>query len=312
MFQPFMNTNYTFLLSLAVIAIGYLFKMIGILNAKHGKSLATIIINVTLPALILKTLSTIALDFSLVLMPLICVAFNVVIAGLAFLLFRKRINQERGVAMLCSTGFNIGLFAYPLIEALFHQAGLKQIAMFDLGNAFIVFGLSYLLGYQYSAKNQSGKFSLKKAALLLLKSVPFMSYILAITLNLTRIAIPKPALDVLAILAQANMGMALLVLGLTLNFQFDKSHWRLILSIVGLRYACGLVVGAILLWLLPYPITYKIILLFALNLPVGLSSIPFAAELGYDECIAGTVANITIIISFVFMWSVLLGFPGSG
>ena len=214
------SVNYTFFLSLAVIAIGYVFKISGILNDQHGKSLSTIIINVTLPALILKTLSTIELDFSLMLMPLFCLLFNLLTASLAYPLFKGRENRERGVAMLTSVGFNVGLFAYPLVEALFGSKGLKQVAMFDFGNAFVVFGLSYLLGYTFSARRREGKLSVKTAALLLLKSVPFMSYILAIILNLTRLAIPQPVQDILDIVARANTAMALLVLGLTLNFKF--------------------------------------------------------------------------------------------
>ena len=41
--------------------------------------------------------------------------------------------------MMIVPGFNIGLFAYPLVEGIWGQEGIKYFGMFDMGNAFIVF-----------------------------------------------------------------------------------------------------------------------------------------------------------------------------
>ncbi len=163
--------NYTFILSAAVIATGYLFKLIGILSEDHGKALSKVIINVTLPALILTTISTIDLDFSMAVAPAIGLVFAFAVTALSFFIFRNYGIRERGVARMTSVGFNIGLFAYPIIEGLFGKAGLSTVAMFDFGNAFIVFGLCYLLGYIHSEKRGENAIGPKSIILLFLKSV---------------------------------------------------------------------------------------------------------------------------------------------
>ena len=296
------NFNYTFLLSAAVIGTGYLFKVLGILTEDHGKSLSKIIINVTLPALILTTISKIELDFSLAVAPVIGVLFALLVSGVSAVVFRSYGTAEKGVARMTSVGFNIGLFAYPIIEELFGTPGLSTVAMLDFGNAFIVFGLCYLLGFMHSEKRGNTPLEAKHILLLFLKSVPFMSYIIAVLINISGFAIPGAVDDFLGIFAKANTGMALIVLGLTLNFRFDKSHWGLIFKVIGLRYAAGLAAGLLLYVFLPYSAMYRTVILFGLLLPVAMSVIPYSVEFDLDVRISSTIANFTMILSFFFMW----------
>lgn len=53
------DVNYVFLLSLTVIIIGYLLKKLNVISEENGKSIARVVFNVTLPALILKVISSI-------------------------------------------------------------------------------------------------------------------------------------------------------------------------------------------------------------------------------------------------------------
>lgn len=301
-----MENSYTFLLSLCVIVLGYLLKRIGILQEEQGRQLSRVVINVTLPALILGTISTIDLDFSLILAPISCFLFSLLASAVSLPVFRNEERSEKGVARMNSLGFNIGLFAYPIIEGLFGSQGLKTIAMFDFGNAFIVFGLAYFLGYSHSARSEGKPLNGGNILGLFLKSIPFMSYIVALTINLSGWTIPPFPSEVLGILGRANMGLVLIVMGLNLSFRFDRKHWSLILKVLGLRYALGLTAGLLLYFLLPFSQMYRTILLFGLMLPVPVSVIPFSVEFDFDTRISGTIANLTILISFAFMWLFML------
>ncbi|MGI6561721.1 MAG: hypothetical protein ACOX3Q_04040 [Clostridia bacterium] len=77
-------------------------------------------------------------------------------------------------------GFNIGLFAYPLVEAIWGQEGLKHFGMFDMGNAIVLFGLCYILAGHFSSEEEKADF--KSIAKKLIKSVPLVSYVLTLTL----------------------------------------------------------------------------------------------------------------------------------
>jgi len=66
------------------------------------------------------------------------------LAGLGSLvLFRNRPRAERGQLAMLLPGFNIGLFAYPLVEAALGPGALAHLGMFDMGVAFVTFGLAF-------------------------------------------------------------------------------------------------------------------------------------------------------------------------
>lgn len=269
---------------------------------EHGKALSRIIFNITLPALILQTISKIELDFSLFLAPLICFFHSLGVSVLSGFLFKNEFDKTKGISRMCSVGFNVGLFAYPIISGLFGASGLSAIAMFDFGNAFVVFGLSYFLGFMYSGNRAGQKLTFKEIFNLFSTSIPFMSYLIAIILNVTGFRISGFPSDVLEVLAQANTGMALIVLGLTFDFRFESSCWKLITRVLALRYAAGLAVGLLLYLLLPFSHLYRMVVLFGLILPAGIAVIPYSVEFDYDTKIVGTIANLTMIISFALMW----------
>lgn len=306
------DVNYIFLLSLTIIVIGYILKKLNIISEENGKTIAKVVFNVTLPALILNVIISIEITPSLGLITLISILYCIPILVLAFTLFRNYPKEIKGLIFMAVIGFNVGHFAYPLIEGIWNEEGLKYIAMFDIGNAMVIFVICYILGLIYSPNNefQDKKELVKNILFKLLKSAPLMSYIIAISLNFLNIGFPIFVLDLLDVLSRANMALTLLLLGIFLNFKYEKSQWKNAFIVLIIRYSFGLVIGLILFFSLPFDQLYRGILAIALILPIGLAVIPFTVEFGYNERFAGMVANLTIIISFVLLWVViiLLGF----
>ncbi|UCC18992.1 MAG: AEC family transporter [Promethearchaeota archaeon] len=306
------NVNYIFLLSLTIIVIGYILKKLNIISEENGKFIAKLVFNVTLPALILSVISSIEITPSLGLITLISILYCIPIIILALILFKNYPKDIKGLINMAVIGFNVGHFAYPLIQGIWNDEGLKYIAMFDIGNAIVIFVICYILGLVYSPKNdfQDKKELAKDIILKLLKSAPLMSYIIAIILNILNIQFAPFVSDLLDILSRANMALTLLLLGIFLNFKFERSQWKNVSIVLIIRYSFGLVIGLLLFFFLPFDLLYRGILAIALILPIGLAIIPFTVEFSYNERVAGMITNLTIIISFVLMWILvlLLGF----
>ena len=125
-------------------------------------------------------------------------------------------------------------------------------------------------------------------------------------MNFLNIKFPIFVSDLLDILSRANMALTLLLLGIFLNFKFEKSQWKNASIVLIIRYSFGLVIGLILFFFLPFDQLYRGILAIALILPIGLAIIPFTVEFEYNEKFAGMVTNLTIIISFILVWIVIL------
>ena len=212
---------------------------------------------------------------------------------------------------MTTVGFNIANFFFPLVEGIWGQAGMQYIALVDAGNAFTIFVLCYILAMMYSPNNQDKivKIDFKYILKRLIRSAPLLSYIVALIINFTGIFIPSFISDLIDIVAGANTALALLLLGIFLQFKFGKSEWISIIKVLVLRYSVGLIVGLCLFFLLPPNIfnpLFRIIICLSLILPVGLAVIPFSVEIGYDQRHVTMVVNLTILISFGLIWVLIL------
>jgi hypothetical protein len=302
-----MDANYVFLLSLSIILIGFIIKKIGILKEKHGRIIAKLILNVTLPALILEVFSNIEIQPTLILLPLIALGHSALIIPFSLLIFRNAPLKKKGLFLMTTIGFNIGLFAYPMIDAIWGTQGMEYVIMFDLGNSFVVFIFSYTMGFLYSRemKPEKDKLEVKHILKRILKSVPLIVLFIALIINLSGIILPVFIMDLLNILSRANMALTLLILGIFINFNFEKANWKNILKVLLIRYGFGFISGMLICFFLPFENIYNAVIFVALILPIGMSAIPFSVEFGYDERIASTLVNLTNIISFFLMWLIV-------
>jgi malate permease and related proteins len=302
------DINYIFFLSLSIIIIGFIVKKLGIITEKDGKVIGKIIINITLPALVLNTVTNIQINLTLVLLPFICILYSLLLVSIGFFIFKNKPAEEKGLFLMTIIGFNIGLFAYPLIRGIYGETGLHYIAMFDIGNAIIIFGVAYTIGAFYSERKKSDfeeNIRIKTVIVKLITSVPLLALITALSINLLGFEFPVFIIDFLDIFSRANMALTLLLLGIYLNFKFEKGKWKDILKVLGVRYSLGLITGLFLFFFLPCEDLYNEILLIAFILPIGMSVIPFTLEFDYDENLVGTLVNLSIIISFGIMWLIV-------
>jgi hypothetical protein len=293
--------NQQFLVSTVVIALGWVIKRF-LIDERGARVLVRLVFNVTLPALVLTTFDKASLEPSLALLPVIAVAYGLLMAGLGTLvLFRKRPRKERGQLSMLLPSFNIGLFAYPLVEASLGAGALPYLAMFDAGVAFITFGVAYAIASHFS--REGAKLDLAFAGRQLLESVPFVVYVLAVLLRVAGIHLPALLLDASGVLARANMPLSLLVLGMYLGYDTRPGQWKEIGSVLGTRYLVGLAVGVALFVLLPFDATFRTIVLVCLVLPPPLIAISYTVQFGYDVRLVGLLLNVANLASYFLLWA---------
>ena len=293
--------NQEFLYIIAIIIIGYLLKRVNILKETDGETISRIIFNITLPALVIVSLNSVKIEASLMLLPIIVLLYGILSFVLAYFVFKKEDKELKGTLMMLASGYNVGLFVFPIVEAIWGAEGLLYFGMFDVGNSIIVFGLVYLVGSYFSEEGLALKpiSILKKFG----KSIPFMSYVIMSILNFSHIHLPSGIIDVATIISKANMPLSLLLLGLYLNFTFEKQYIKPITKFLLFRYGLGLFVGIVLYLFLPVNEMFKYTILMGLILPIGLAVIPYAHEFKYKTTLLiGTISNICIIISIILLY----------
>jgi malate permease and related proteins len=295
--------NQEFLYIIIIIAFGYLLKRLNILQEKDGEVISKIIFKITLPALVLVTFDSVKIETSLMLLPVIVLVYGIITALLGLFVFKNEERELKGSLMMLSSGFNVGLFAFPLIYAIWGIDGLTYFSMFDVGASFVVFGISYILGSYFSEEGLrlNPLEILKKLG----KSIPLMTYIIASLLNFSHIQLPDMFINVASTISGANIPLSLLLLGLFLNFKFDKHFIKPMVKFLAFRYGLGLTVGLVLYFILPYDIMLRSTILIGLLLPVAASALTFAVEFKYSTNstrFIATMSNITILVSIVILY----------
>jgi predicted permease len=307
------DVNIVFLNSLVIVALGYLLKRTKVLTEENGEIIAKIIFNLTLPAVILKITSTIVFKVNLILLPLISISYGLLMTCIGLLIFRKYKGKMKGLLMMSIIGFNVANFSFPLIEGIWGTTGLQLIALVDAGNAFSIFVVCYTMGWIFSDDKVPKKIDFKHISKNLLKSTPLISYIVALFLNFSGILLPFFIRDLIDIISMANSPLALLLLGIFLNFKFQKNQWWMIGKSLLIRYVFGFTFGLAFYLFLPsatFDSLFRLIIFISLILPVGLAVIPFSVEMDYDKKLITMIANLSIVISFILMWILVLLFNG--
>lgn len=302
------QTNTVFLTALSIIFWGYFLKRRNIINEEEGKTITKLLMHSTFPALMFVTMLRIHFDWNLLLLPLISFCFSLITMATAMYFFKDFPRKMKAMLIMGSGGFNLGLFAYPLIEGIWGQAGMVYAAMFDFGNSFAVFGLVYGTGVFMSDKNQAATITenTKKALLKIITLLPFQAILIGVFFNLTAIPLPQILLDILDVLAKGNKVIVLLIMGIYMNLSLSPDLVRNVAKVLSIRYFWGFLLGFLFFFFLPVEQLYRNVLLIVIIIPVGMTIIPFSNELGYDTRLAGMLVNVSMLISFAMMWGLIL------
>ncbi|MDT3997850.1 AEC family transporter, partial [Staphylococcus saprophyticus] len=282
-----------FIIIILLIALGYTLKRINYFKANDSQVLSTLVLNVTLPSLVIVNLNEAKLDVSLSILPIMMILYGVITKVIIVWFFIKYDNQIRGATGMMMASLNIGLFAYPLVEAIWPETGMIYFGMADIGGAIIMFGVTYFVGSYFSSGGDS--FDFKYLGKNLLKSVPLMTYIIMFILNMMNIHFPDPVIDFFSVLSGANMPLSMILLGLMLNFSIDKRFLPIAIKYLVAHYGLGIIAGLLVHFFLPVnDEMIKTTLQVAWLLPVGVAIIPYSIQFKYKTLpLVGMVTNLT-------------------
>jgi predicted permease len=175
-----------------------------------------------------------------------------------------------------------------------------------MGNAVICLGGAF--GVASTVKSGAG-FSVKRILSALGRSVPFLTYVVMLLLNLTHITLPKPVTECVGIIGSANPFLAMFVIGVGFKVAGEKGQGLQIFRLLALRYGVAVLVALIFWFVLPFPVEVRQALVILAFSPIGSAVPPFTAELGGDVGLSSAVNSISILISVainVVLLSVIL------
>lgn len=286
----------------AIIILGYVLKRIGFFKQEDFTILSRITIRITLPAAIIVNFAGKQIDPAMLSLGLLGFGGGAIYILLGYILNRRASKDQRAFEMLNLAGYNIGTFVLPFAQNFLGSAGVIATSLFDTGNSIICLGGAFSL----ASMVKSGKgFSVKRILKALATSVPFITYVIMVTMNLTRIPVPGFVLSFAELIANANAFMAMLMIGVGFKLEANRSQMTQIAKMLIVRYGVAAVLALIYYFVLPLGLEVRQALVILAFSPIG-SAVPgFTGEMKGDVGLSSALNSITIIISIVIIVTLL-------
>ncbi len=245
------------ILSIFLMAgVGYILRKVGFWGPREGAVFSRTVLYVTLPCFIFLALAGAKLTWEAIIIPLLFLLGSLLCGIISFLIarFLGLPKPSAGTFILASSVGNTGFLGYPVILGVFGEKGLPWAAIIDqFGMALPLNTLGIAVASSYG--NAKGK---ESKTMTLLKSPPFIASLVALLLINRQIPhFLGPLWHSMALLRDATVPLIMLFLGISLRPTSLNRRWAPIVIATTLK-----------LFLQP-------ILIYALALRAGLSSLPF-------------------------------------
>ena len=288
---------------IAIIILGNVLRRKGFFKEEAFGVLSKTVINITLPASIIASSAGRAMDLSMMLLTVLGLGGGIVYMLAALAVHSRAEKEHRAFAVINTPGYNIGTFAMPFAAGFLGPLGVQATSLFDVGNAFVVFGGSYSVA---RAVKDGGKMDLRGVLTAPFRSVPFLTHLTMVVLNLNGWNMPGPVVELAGIIGNANAFLAMLMIGVGFKLSGDRSQLGRILRILSTRFGLAAVLATLFWFLLPFdPVIRKTLVILAFS-PIGSVSPVFTAKLQSDVGLSSAITSISIVISICFMVTLLL------
>lgn len=216
------------------VIILFLMMLVGVYATKRGfitkeveKGLSSLLLNITLPFLIVSTFN-LEFDSNLLDSAKKIVIYSIVIHlglyALSKLFFFKASKDKQPVLRFITTFSNVGFMGYPVLQSIFGDVGVFYGAIFNMVfNAFV-----WTLGVSL----YSGKKSLK-SFIQVLKNPAFIAVCLGLVLFISPVKLPTPIYKTLKLMGDTTTPISMLIVGAMLssaNFKEVLSDWTIYLG----------------------------------------------------------------------------------
>ena len=288
---------------LAIIVLGYVLRRIGVFGPEAFSVLSKTVIKLTLPATIISSFVGKEIDPGLLTISLLGFAGGVLYMALGFVTNLRNSKERRAFEVLNLPGYNIGNFTIPFAQSFLGPLGVITCSLFDVGNAMVLLGGSFSVA---SMIQDGSRFSLKRLVKTLLKSVPFVTYLIVVPVTLLHIPIPGPVAELAEIIGGANAFLAMLMIGVGFKIEANREQIGRILKILGIRYAVATGLALCFYCLLPFDLQIRQALVILAFSPIGSAVPAFTEELKSDVGLSSAVNSISMVLSIVIIVALLL------
>ena len=293
---------------LLVILATFTLKKVGMFRKEDGQFLAKLMMNVTMPCVLLSAGKNI--EFS----PQLLIAFGLgicsnlilIACGLTSASLTRYDSKTKGIYVINCAGFNVGSFALPFVQYFFDSSVLSYLCMFDIGNAIMGLGINNTIGGAVAKTGE--KPSVQGTIKNLFSNPPFSVYLIVIFFAILHISLPEGLLTVVSIAGNANAFVAMGMIGLLLEISMPKGDVGKIFQVLLTRLIGQAIVSLLIWFLLPLPEQAKMVLILCIVTPITSIAPVFTKKMVGDSDIPAAANSLSVPIALGIMTALVLIF----
>lgn len=294
---------------ISIIALGYFLKIKGAVKREDAKVLSTIVMNVTLPCALLASASSIQLNSGIFIPLLLGFVMNLLMDFVGYWEARHRGIVAKSSGLVQISGYNIGTFTLPFVQAFFPASYLVPVILFDTSNALMVLGGNFTIAANLNRHQEA--MSLGDIIRNLFGSVPFAVYLISFLFAAFGLQIPAPILSISTIAANANPFMAMLMLGIMIDLKLSKKDYHELFKLLGLRIFVSSMAALAFYFMLPVPLIVRQMLVICVFSPISVVAPVYAMRLGNKTPQAANLNSLCILSNLVIMTILVLVFAAN-
>ena len=257
-----------------MIAVSYLLKRAGILSKEDGVAIARVVLNLTLPCAVLVSFRSFVFDWSYMLIPLISFMSNILMLSVGFMISRGKSREERIFYMLELSAYNIGNFTLAFVTGL-----ITQIAVGDM--------MSHRRAF--------------RSLLSVFTRPAFDAYIIMLIFSALPVSLPDRVFEFAGLISPANGPLAMIMIGLMLEFRLDKSKLKEVVVVNVLRLLLAVAIAFLFFKFAPFPYEVRKAVAITAFAPISSASPAFVAEMKGDVALVGFASTVSIALALILM-----------
>jgi len=266
----------------------------GIFKKEDADLFLKIVFYTAAPSLIIVSVSSLALEFAFLYLPVIAMLIILCTSVLARAV-GKKLDLERptlGTFLVGSMIMNTH-FILPFVIAVYGKEGMARYSLFDFGNALVIFSFVYYIACKYGTNGYNPRDIEKK----LFYSPLLWALAIGITVNVAHIPMPSVADNLFQLLG--NMVTPLVMLALGIYFNLNVKHAVPAIYVILIRMFFGFVLGLVFSQVFGLEGLTRTIVLLSSAAPVGYNTLTFSSFEHLDKEFAAGIISLSILLGFV-------------
>ena len=283
-----------------MIVVSYLLKRAGILSKEDGVAIARVVLNLTLPCAVLVSFRSFVFDWSYMLIPLISFMSNILMLSVGFMISRGKSREERIFYMLELSAYNIGNFTLAFVTGLLSTAGVVASCLFDMGNSPMSVAINAVIT-QIAIGDMMSHRRAFRSLLSVFTRPAFDAYIIMLIFSALPVSLPDRVFEFAGLISPANGPLAMIMIGLMLEFRLDKSKLKEVVVVNVLRLLLAVAIAFLFFKFAPFPYEVRKAVAITAFAPISSASPAFVAEMKGDVALVGFASTVSIALALILM-----------